>query len=173
MEQSPVHRALGKKMQSEVVKMVLQFVEGFAPRGVDKGIWRSILANWNNAYGDHGLNPIDVRVEIESWNLLLGPLVWHVRRGNPARGPWTDRLCAKPPLDQRLVDAGLPVYLRRDTRINEMRGHCRILEVNKAGTAFEHSNPGWGRDEALWCKLADVFDMVVEVDYIRLRDTSD
>ena len=54
-----------------------------------------------------------------------------------------------------------------------MRGNCRILEVNKAGTAFKHSNPGWGRAEALWCKLADVLDMVVEVDYIRLRDTSD
>ena len=171
MEQSPVYRALSKKMQPEVVNMVLQLIEGFAPKGVDKSIWRSILTNWkNNRPGsgwDWGGNPKTVRIDIECYNLLLGPLVWHVRRGDSCRGPRTDRLCAKPPIDQRLVDAAVPVYLERRTRRRPIRDYCRILEVNEKGTAFRHSNP------ELWCRLADVDDIVVEVDYIWLQDTSD
>ena len=117
--------------------------------------------------GNWGVNPKTVRIDIECYNLLLGPLVWHVQRGDSCRGPWTDRLCAMPPLDQRLVDAALPVYLERRTRRRPIRRHCRILEVNEKGTAFRHSNP------ELWCRLADVDELVVEVPYIWLRDTSD
>ena len=179
MEQSPVYRALSKKMQPEVVNMVLQLIEGFAPKGVDKSIWRRILENWNNnrrnnrrgsewnGGGNRYANPKTVRIDIECYNLLLGPLVWHVRMGDSCLGPLADRLCAKPPIDQRLVDAAVTVYLERRTRRRPIRSHCRILEVNEKGTAFRHSNP------ELWCRLADVDDIVVEVPYIWLRDTSD
>ena len=174
MALSPVHHALAKKFSPEVVQTVLSMVEGFAPQGVDRAIWRSILVNWQNSpldlstfRGDFGLNPIKVREEIEAWSRKCGPLAWSPRRGNGARGPLTDRLCARPAIDARLVNTR--VYLRRDTRRKEMGGRCTILEVNQSGTAFRHSYQG----HSYWCRAADVLDMVVEVDYVCPVDTSD
>ena len=158
--------------------MVLCMVEGFAPQGVDKAIWRSILVNWQNRPLDlcntHGLNPVEVREGIEAWNRRCGPLAWSPRFGNGARGPWTHRLCARPPIDVRLENAR--VYLERRTRGKGgflCGRHCKILEVNRTGSAFRHSNAWSGWAESYWCRAADAVDMVVEVDYVNLADTSD
>ena len=172
MALSPVQHALAKKFSPEIVQTVLSMVEGFAPRGVDKATWRDILANWQDRepWRIHGLNPAFVREKIECWNRRLGPLAWSPRCGWAGLSPFNDRLCARPPIGARLVNAW--VYLNRFSKV---RGKdCKILEVNRTGSAFRHSTGRirWGHvtDSSSWCRGWDVFDMGVLVQYAVIAD---
>ena len=171
MALSPVQHVLAKKFSPEIVQTVLSMVEGFAPRGVDKATWRDILANWQDRepWRIHGLNPASVREKIECWNRRLGPLAWSPRCGWAGLSPFNDRLCARPPIDARFVNAW--VYLNRFSKV---RGKdCKILEVNRTGSAFRHSNEWRGRASSSWCSDVDVYDMVVLVQYALVADNSD
>ena len=171
-----VHTLLKTPLDPLAVNEVLSWIEGFAPEGVKKYVWkREVLEGWRRTPKDAQwcnmtLNPTEVRLEIERHNKAVGPLEWCARHGSGARGPWEHRFVATPCITKKLE--GYRVELARTTKnpkLFAMQGSVTILQVNPEYGSFQHS---WG-EKTFWCKKADVLIMELRVEYCSLIDTSD
>ena len=176
-------------LDDNLTEMVLKWIEGFAPSGVEKAFWKKMLSEWR--FHSDGcarvFNPAEVWKEIENKNKEYGPQQWcmssngamalsnsAINLSNGARRPVSSYLRAELPINRQLEGKHVQLYRSfknygRSLFPNYSNKRVKILQVND--NAFRHTWPRAQGDEVeYWCKkesklLGEIPHAYVEVQF--------
>ena len=164
-----VHELLKTPLDDNLVKMVLEMIEGFAPEGVKKDVWKNVLLGWQQAPHDVAryMDPAKLRGMIESKNNALGPLQWYVQWVRIGRQEMSNELRADLKINKRLE--GQVVMLNRGFGKRPAAEACKILLVNDF--AFQHTwlLAGESTWKNYWCKPRSVRELYVLIKWNLFR----